>query len=267
MDAKTAVRKSFEEGDYPYPEPFGRKKYEKKKEPLQIELVRMLRWLHETDQRLVLVFEGRDAAGKGGMIKALTEHLNPRVARVVALPKPNETERGQWYFQRYVAHLPTKGEMALFDRSWYNRAGVERVMGFCDEPQYRLFMNQAPAFERMLLDDGVLLFKYWLTISQHEQKRRFERRCKDPLKQWKMSPIDMAAVDKWDDYTKAREEMFAATDTPFAPWTVVNAEDKHRARLATMRHLLSALDYDGKNSDVIGTPDSKIIDHPDGVTY
>jgi polyphosphate kinase 2 len=262
MDGKTAVRKSFEDGTYPYPERMKRKKYEQEKEPLQIEMVRLQKWIHETGQRLVLVFEGRDAAGKGGMIKAITEHLNPRVARVVALAKPNETERGEWYFQRYVNRMPTKGEIVLFDRSWYNRAGVERVMGFCTTPQFRLFMAQAPAFERMLIDDGIHLFKYWLAISQHEQLRRFERRRKDPLKQWKMSPMDIAAVDKWDDYTEAREDMFAASDTPFAPWVVVNGEDKHRARLATMRHLLSKLDYEGKKPDVIGTPDPKILENP-----
>jgi polyphosphate kinase len=261
MDAKAAVRKSFEDGVYPYPDRLRRKKYEKEKEPLQIEMVRLQKWVHETGQRLVLVFEGRDAAGKGGMIKAITEHLNPRVARVVALPKPNETERGQWYFQRYVDHMPTKGEIVLFDRSWYNRAGVERVMEFCTEAEYRLFMNQAPGFERMLLDDGILLFKYWLTISEHEQQRRFERRRKDPLKQWKLSPMDIAAVEKWADYTEARDDMFAATDTPFAPWIVVNGEDKHRARLNTMRHLLSKLDYEGKNAKVVDAPDPKIIDN------
>ena len=262
MDARAAVRKSFEDGEHPYPKRIGRKKYEKQLEPLQIEMVRLQKWVHETGQRLVIVFEGRDAAGKGGMIKALTEHLNPRVARVVALAKPNETERGQWYFQRYIAHLPTKGEIVLFDRSWYNRAGVERVMDFCTEPEYRLFMNQTPAFERGLLDDGILLFKYWLAISQHEQQRRFERRRKDPLKQWKLSPMDIAAVSKWDEYSEARDDMFAATDTSFAPWIVVKAEDKHRARLNTMRHLLTKLDYEGKNVEVVGTPDKKLVDNP-----
>jgi len=236
-----------------------RRPYEAEKAQLQAELLKVQLWAQETGERFVLLFEGRDAAGKGGTIKRFTEHLNPRAARVVALNKPTDEERGQWYFQRYINHLPASGEMVLYDRSWYNRAGVERVMGFCKPEEYLEFMRQTPELERMLTRSGIRLYKYWFSVTQDEQKSRFESRATDPLKQWKLSPIDKASLDKWDDYTEAKEAMFFYTDTKDAPWTVVKSNDKKRARLNCMRHFLSTLDYPGKDPEIALPPDPEIV--------
>ncbi len=252
-------KKIFEDANYPYPRKMGKKKYERKKEELQIELLKWQNWVKETGQRVVILFEGRDAAGKGGTIKRLMEHANPRSAQVVALEKPTEEERGQWYFQRYIKHLPSKGEIVLFDRSWYNRAGVEKVMGFCKASEYLEFMRQAPEFERMLVRDGIILVKLWFSVSRNEQFRRFQERHHDPLKQWKLSPIDLASLDKWDDYTEAKESMFFYTDTADAPWTVVKSDCKKRARLNVMRYILSLNDYPNKSSDLTLVPDEYIL--------
>ena len=241
------------------PGKMARKPYEAEKAKLQAELLKVQLWAQETGQKFVLLFEGRDAAGKGGTIKRFTEHLNPRAARVVALNKPTDEERGQWYFQRYVEHLPTEGEMVLYDRSWYNRAGVERVMGFCEPNDYLEFMRQTPDFERMLVRSGIRLYKYWFSVTQDEQKRRFASRETDPLKQWKLSPIDKASLDKWADYTEAKEAMFFYTDTADAPWTVVKSNDKKRARINCMRHFLSTLDYPGKDPEIAKAPDPDIV--------
>ena len=220
---------------------FKRKKYEQELEGLQHELVDAQRWLMETGRRLVVVFEGRDAAGKGGVIKAITGQLNTRGYRIVALSKPDERERTQWYFQRYAAHLPSAGEMVLFDRSWYNRAGVERVMGFCSEGEARAFLKQVPAFEKLLVDDGILLFKYWLTVDQAQQEERFAERLTDPLKRWKLSPVDLKAREHYADYGRARDAMLEATHTKHAPWTLVDFNDQRRGRLTLIRHLLDHL--------------------------
>ena len=236
-----------------------RRPYEAEKAQLQAELLKVQLWAQETGQRFVLLFEGRDAAGKGGTIKRFTEHLNPRAARVVALNKPTDAERGQGYFQRYIDHLPTAGEMVLYDRSWYNRAGVERVMGFCEPGEYLEFMRQTPDLERMLTRSGIRLYKYWFSVTKPEQKRRFDSRATDPLKQWKLSPIDKASLDKWDDYTEAKEAMFFYTDTKDAPWTVVKSNDKKRARLNCMRHFLSTLDYPGKDTAIALPPEPEIV--------
>jgi polyphosphate kinase 2 len=241
------------------PAKLARRPYEAEKAQLQAELLKVQLWAQETGQKFVLLFEGRDAAGKGGTIKRFTEHLNPRAARVVALNKPTDEERGQWYFQRYVEHLPTAGEMVLYDRSWYNRAGVERVMGFCEPDEYLEFMRQTPEFERMLTRSGIRLYKYWFSVTQNEQKARFASRETDPLKQWKLSPIDKASLDKWGDYTEAKEAMFFYTNTADAPWTVVKSNDKKRARLNCMRHFLSSLDYPGKDYDIVKAPDPAIV--------
>lgn len=249
----------FEQGEYPYARRLSRRAYEAEKAALQVELLKVQHWVQETDQKFVMLFEGRDAAGKGGTIKRFTEHLNPRAARVVALNKPTEEERGQWFFQRYIKHLPTAGEMVLYDRSWYNRAGVERVMEFCQPAEYLEFMRQTPEFERMLVRSGVRLFKYWFSVTQEEQKRRFESRETDPLKRWKLSPIDRASLDKWGDYTEAKEAMFFYTDTADAPWTVIRSNDKKRARLNCMKHFLSQLDYPDKDETVAAGPDPKIV--------
>jgi len=249
----------LELGTYPYDEPMNRKAYEADLRLLQIELLKLQHWVKETGQRLLLIFEGRDAAGKGGLIKRFTQHLNPRGARVVALPKPSDVERTQWHFQRYMAHLPSGGEICFFDRSWYNRAGVERVMGFCKPADWKRFHIEAPLLERSLIESGIHLVKFWLTVTQAEQLRRFENRRRDPLKRWKLSPIDEASLDKWDAYTEAREEMFAHTDTDWAPWTVVKTDDKMRARLAAIRHVLTKLDYPGKAPDAIGEIDPLIL--------
>ncbi|MGY1731375.1 polyphosphate kinase 2 [Geodermatophilus sp. SYSU D01045] len=244
---------------YPYTERMERREYEIEKRRLQIELLHMQSWVKETGQKLVIVFEGRDAAGKGGTIKRFTEHLNPRGARVVALDKPSEREQTQWYFQRYVQHLPAAGEIVMFDRSWYNRSGVERVMGYCTDEQYRQFLQDAPEFERMLVDSGVLLFKLWFSVSRGEQRSRFVVRQIDPVRQWKLSPTDLASLGKWDAYTEAKEAMFLHTDTQHAPWTVIKSNDKKRARLEAMRHVLCRLDYDDKDCDVVGDPDPLIV--------
>ena len=245
--------------NYPYPQRMSRPEYDRHKRLQQIELLKLQSWIKETGQRLVIVFEGRDAAGKGGTIKRFTEHLNPRGARVVALEKPTERERGQWYFQRYVHHLPTVGELVLFDRSWYNRAGVERVMGFCSDHEYRQFTQQAPDFEKMLVDDGIQLIKFWFSVSQGEQITRFTIRQVDPVRQWKLSPMDLASLDKWDDYTAAKVAMFRATDTEHAPWTVVKSNDKKRARVEAMRSVLARFPYTDRDDEIVGQPDPKII--------
>jgi polyphosphate kinase 2 len=253
------IRRLFESGEYPYVGRMQTKPYEAHMLELQRELLKAQRWIEETGERIVVLFEGRDAAGKGGTIKRYMEHLNPRTARVVALAKPSERERTQWYFQRYVAHLPSAGELALFDRSWYNRAGVERVMGFCSPTDYLEFMRQCPDLERMLTRSGIRLFKYWFSVSREEQRLRFEARETDPLKQWKLSPIDRASLDKWDAYTEAKEAMFFYTDTADAPWTIVKSDDKKRARLACMQHFLSSLPYPNKDLSVAVAPDPLIV--------
>ncbi|MBO0691979.1 MAG: polyphosphate kinase 2 [Acidimicrobiaceae bacterium] len=244
---------------YPYSERLPRHEYEITKRLLQIELLKLQNWIKDSGGRLVIVFEGRDAAGKGGTIRRFMEHLNPRGATVVALEKPTERERTQWYFQRYVAHLPAAGEIVLFDRSWYNRAGVERVMGFCTQQEYLEFMRQCPEFERMLVRSGINLVKLWFSESQHEQQTRFIIRQVDPIRQWKLSPTDLASLDKWDEYTDAKEAMFFYTDTADAPWTVVKNNDKKRGRLESMRHVLTTMDYPGKDHELIGKPDPLIV--------
>ena len=261
------IRELFENGEFPYKTRMRRKTYERHKAELQVELLKVQHWVKETGQKVVILFEGRDAAGKGGTIKRFTEHLNPRGARVIALEKPSETERGQWYFQRYIQHLPTEGEIVLFDRSWYNRAGVERVMGFCNPTEYLEFMRQVPDLERMLTRSGIKLFKYWFSVTQDEQKKRFEARQHDPLKQWKLSPIDRASLDKWDDYTEAKEAMFFYTDTADAPWTVIKSNDKKRARINCMKHFLASLDYPDKDPSVATPPDANIVHHADTVVH
>ena len=246
-------------GGYPYEDRIKRKTYERELEILQHELVKVQSWMQETGERAVIVFEGRDAAGKGGTIKRFREFLNPRHARVVALSKPSDVERGQWYFQRYVAHLPTAGEMVLFDRSWYNRAGVEPVMGFCSPEQHKQFLEEAPKFEQMLVNDGIHLFKFWLNVGQEMQIKRFHDRRQDPMRSWKLSPIDIKALSKWDDYTQARNTMFEQTHTKDAPWTIVRSNDKRRARLNAIRHFLNKLDYAGKDKTAIGKIDDLIV--------
>jgi polyphosphate kinase len=246
-------------GEFPYNELLSRKKYERAKRGLQIELLKLQRHIKSSGGRLVIVFEGRDAAGKGGTIKRFMEHLNPRYARVVALTKPSEREKGQWYFQRYVERLPTDGELALFDRSWYNRAVVERVMGFASDDEYAQFMSQVPRFETMLVESGIRLTKFWFSVTQSEQRTRFIIRQVDPVRQWKLSPIDLLSLDKWDDYTVAKEEVFRRTDIDIAPWTTVKSNDKKRARLNAMRYFLSRFDYDGKDPELVGEPDPRIV--------
>ncbi|MER8040941.1 polyphosphate kinase 2 [Streptomyces hydrogenans] len=245
--------------NYPYERKLRRPEYERTKRILQIELLKLQRWVKETGARLVVVCEGRDAAGKGGTIQRFTERLNPRGARIVALDKPTEREAGQWYFQRYVAHLPAAGEIVFFDRSWYNRAGVEKVMGFCTPEQYALFLRQCPGFEAMLVEDGILLVKFWFSVSRAEQRTRFAIRQVDPVRQWKLSPTDLASLDRWDAYTSAKVEMFRATDTHAAPWTVVKSNDKRRGRLEAMRSLLWRVDYASKDEEAVGSPDPLIV--------
>ncbi|KUM02177.1 polyphosphate kinase [Chromobacterium sp. F49] len=252
---------------YPYSSRMRRAEYERLKQELQIELLKVQSWVKESGQKIVILFEGRDAAGKGGTIKRYMEHLNPRGARVVALEKPSDQERGQWYFQRYIAHLPSAGEIVFFDRSWYNRAGVERVMGFCNAHQYLEFMRQTPQLERMLVNSGIKLFKFWFSVSREEQLRRFISRRDDPLKHWKLSPIDIQSLDKWDDYTAAKQAMFFHTHTGDAPWTVVKSDDKKRARLGCIRHFLSRLDYPGKDPRVARAPDPLIVGEPGDMSY
>ena len=249
---------TWQEG-YPYSERMTREQYELEKYQLQVELLKFQYWLEDNDRRAVIVFEGRDAAGKGGTIKRFTEHLNPRTSRVVALSKPNSRERGEWYFQRYVQHLPTAGEIVMFDRSWYNRANVERVMGFCTDEEYETFMFQAPAFEKMLVDSGIHLTKFWFSVSRTEQRTRFAMRQLDPVRRWKLSPMDIASLDRWDDYTAAKEEMFRRTDKRHAPWTIVRSNDKKRARVNAMRYFLGQFDYEGKDPAVVKRPDPLIV--------
>ncbi|MDJ0709881.1 MAG: polyphosphate kinase 2 [Woeseiaceae bacterium] len=253
------IRDLFRTGRYPYKTKIRKGAYEQHKEELQVELLKVQSWVKETGQRIVVLFEGRDAAGKGGTIKRFMEHLNPRAARVVALEKPTDHERGEWYFQRYVKHLPTTGEMVFFDRSWYNRAGVERVMGFCDSLEYLEFMRQVPDLERMLVRSGIRLFKFWFSVTQEEQQRRFASRTEDPLKQWKLSPIDKESQGMWAEYTQAKEAMFFYTDTADAPWTIVKSDDKKRARLNCMQHFLSQLEYPNKDRHVVRGPDPLIV--------
>jgi len=250
---------AWREGAYPYQNLMSRRAYEKQKYLLQVELLKLQAWVRETGQRVIILFEGRDAAGKGGTIKRLMEHLNPRGARVVALEKPTDTERSQWYFQRYIQHLPAAGEIVLFDRSWYNRAGVERVMGFCSDSEYQDFLQQAPEFERHLVRSGIHLFKFWFSVSQKEQRRRFKEREVHPLKQWKLSPVDIASLDKWDDYTQAKEAMFARTDTADAPWTVIRSDCKKRARLNAMRYILNRFSYTNRDPEHVGLVDPLIV--------
>ncbi len=259
VDPNEQLASDWRTGGYPYKNLLSRKVYESQKYLLQVELLKLQAWAKESGQRVVILFEGRDAAGKDGTIKRFMEHLNPRGARVVALEKPTEVERGQWYFQRYVQHLPTAGEIVLFDRSWYNRAGVERVMGFCSDEEYHEFMRQAPQFERQLVRSGVHLIKFWFSVSRDEQRRRFKERKAHPLKQWKLSPIDMASLDKWEDYTKAKEAMFFETDTADAPWTVIKSDCKKRARLNAMRYVLQKLPYTNKEPRNIGALDTLIV--------
>ena len=254
-----ALVTDWRNGRYPYKNLMRRATYEQQKYQLQVELLKLQAWVKETGQRVVILFEGRDAAGKGGTIKRFMEHLNPRGARVVALEKPTESEKGQWYFQRYVQHLPTSGEIVLFDRSWYNRAGVERVMGFCSEQEYLEFMRQAPEFERHLVRSGVCLIKFWFSVSRDEQRRRFKEREVHPLKHWKLSPIDKASLDKWDDYTRAKEAMFCETDTADAPWTVIKSDCKKRARLNALRYVLHKMPYKKKDFKQIGKLDPLIV--------
>ncbi|MFF1465513.1 polyphosphate kinase 2 [Streptomyces sp. NPDC058330] len=245
--------------NYPYDRKVRRKEYERVKRVLQIEMLKLQRWTKDTGARVVVVCEGRDAAGKGGTIQRFTERLNPRGARIVALDKPTDRERGQWYFQRYVAHLPAPGELVFFDRSWYNRAGVERVMGFCTPREYELFLKQCPVFEEMLVDDGIVLVKFWFSVSRAEQRTRFAIRQVDPVRQWKLSPTDVDSLDRWDDYTTAKIDMFRATDTEHAPWTVVKSNDKRRARLEAMRSLLARVDYAAKDPGAVCRPDPLIV--------
>src|SRR5712691_9303031 len=252
--------------DYPYSERMSRYEYECAKRPLQIELVKLQNWVKSTGERIVIVFEGRDAAGKGGTIKRFTEHLNPRGATVVALARPSERERTQWYFQRYIPHLPAGREIVMFDRSWYNRAGVERVMGFCTDAEYSEFMREAPQFERMLVRSGLHLTKFWFSVTRSEQRTRFIIRRVDPVRQWKLSPMDIESLDKWDAYTEAKEAMFHYTDSEHAPWTVVRSNDKKRDRLEAIKHVLRKFDYDGKNEQAIGEPDIALIGPPSALS-
>ena len=245
--------------NYPYDQRLDRDVYDEQKYLLQVELLKLQNWSQDVGSRQVILFEGRDAAGKGGTIKRFIEHLNPRTARVVALNKPTDREQGQWYFQRYVQHLPTAGELVLFDRSWYNRAGVERVMGFARDDEYEQFMQQAPVFEQMLIESGIHVTKYWFSVTQSEQRTRFIIRQVDPVRQWKLSPIDLQSLDKWDDYTAAKNAMFRRTDTDVAPWTTIKSNDKKRARLAALRHFLTQFDYAGKNADIVGEPDPLLV--------
>jgi len=249
--------------EHPYDHRMDRDEYDETKRLLQIELLKAQAWIQSTGQRLVVVFEGRDAAGKGGTIKRFTEHLNPRGTRVVALAAPSERERGQWYFQRYVSHLPTSGEIVLFDRSWYNRGVVEPVMGFCTDSQHSAFIRSVPQFEHMLVESGIILVKLWFPVSRREQLTRFTIRRIDPVRQWKLSPVDLASLDKWDDYTNSKNEMFRQTHTDHAPWTVVRSNDKKRGRIEALRSVLVQLEYPGQDRTVIGTPDPLIVGPPD----
>jgi polyphosphate kinase 2 len=250
---------ALKSGGYPYDDGMKRKRYKKELRRLQIELLKAQNWVREHGERVVVVFEGRDAAGKGGTIHRLTQHMNPRSLRTVALPKPTDAERGQWYFQRYVAHLPTRGEIVLFDRSWYNRCGVEPVMGFCKTDETERFLEEAPEFERMLTEEGIRLIKFWLHIGREMQIKRFHARRRDPLKRWKLGPVDHVAVDKWDDYSEAYDRMFKATHSEHGPWTVVFANDKLRARVEAIRHFLHVVPYPGHNTKLLRRLDRKVV--------
>lgn len=258
ISGKKLLKLSATAGDYPYSERIGLYEYEQQKHLLQTELLKVQSWVKETGQKIVCLFEGRDAAGKGGTIKRFMEHLNPRAAHVVALEKPTERELGQWYFQRYISQLPSQGEMVFFDRSWYNRAGVEKVMGFCNDDQYDQFMHQVSPLEDMLVDSGIILFKFWFSVTRQEQLRRFFNRKNDPLKQWKLSPVDIESLGKWDDYTTAKTNMFKHTDTENAPWTIIKSDDKKRARINCMRFFLSQLDYPEKDHSIVEPYNDKI---------
>ena len=251
--------KYFRENLFPYARRMKSKEYYQQKLPLQVELVRLQNWVKESGKRVIILFEGRDAAGKGGTIRRFMEHWNPRSARVVALDKPSDVEVGQWYFQRYISNFPSAGEIVLFDRSWYNRAGVERVMGFSTDAEYRLFLEQAPTLEKMIVDSGIQLIKLYFSVSRREQLRRFEKRAKDPLKHWKVSPIDLLSKDKWAEYTEAKEAMFLLTHSDIAPWTIIKSDDKMRARINAMRHLLHVIDYEGKDEAVAYEPDPSLV--------
>ncbi len=264
---KDPIEEAFDVSHHPYEQKMGRKEYETRKRALQSELLKVQHWAQDVGQKFVLLFEGRDAAGKGGTIKRFMEHLNPRTARVAALPKPSNLQVGQWFFQRYIAHLPTTGEMVLYDRSWYNRAGVERVMGFCTPNEYLEFMRQTPELERMLVRSGIHLSKYWFSVSRAEQSRRFKARSADPLKRWKLSPIDKASLNKWDDYTEAKEAMFFYTDTADAPWTIIKSDDKKRARINCILHFLNAVDYPDKDSSIVTPPDPLIVGRAQQVVH
>jgi polyphosphate kinase 2 len=257
--SRNDLAEGWRDGVYPYKYKMLRRDYEREKFILQTELLKLQSWVKQNEERLVILFEGRDAAGKGGAIKRFTEHLNPRGARIVALEKPSDVERGQWYFQRYVANLPTTGEIVMFDRSWYNRAGVEHVMDFCTDDDYQEFLRQAPEFERNLVRSGIHVIKFWFSVSQQEQRRRFMERQVHPLKQWKLSPVDLASLDKWDQYTEAKESMFHHTDTSDSPWIVIKSDDKKRARLNAMRYVLHYLPYTGKDADRIGPIDELLV--------
>jgi polyphosphate kinase 2 len=252
-------KKAMRSGGYPYDQKMPLKEYEETAERLQIELVKLLAWMQASGERVMILFEGRDAAGKGGTISVLRSYMNPRIARNVALTKPTETERGQWYYQRYVAHFPTAGEFVTFDRSWYNRAGVEPVMGFCTPEQHKHFLEETPRFEKQIVRDGIRFFKFWLNIGQEMQLKRFHDRRHSPLTNWKFSPMDVAGMTKWDAYTQMRDQMVEATHTDHAPWTIVRANDKRRARLAVMRRILTSLPYPGRDLDSVGKEDDKII--------
>jgi polyphosphate kinase 2 len=258
IDPGGAAVETWHEG-YPYEERLDRETYELEKYKLQIELLKLQYSAQDAGERHVIVFEGRDAAGKGGTIKRFTEHLNPRAARVVALNKPTEEESGQWYFQRYIKHLPTSGEIVMFDRSWYNRANVERVMGFCTDEEYESFMQQAPVFEKMLIDSGIHVTKFWFSVTEHEQRTRFAIRQIDPARQWKLSPMDLESLGRWDDYTHAKEQTFLRTDTDDAPWIVIKSNDKKRARLNAIRYFLNKFDYEGKDTSIVYPPDPKLV--------
>jgi polyphosphate kinase len=262
IDPDAELSPNWRTGAYPYRNLMSRKAYERQKYNLQVELLKLQAWVKSKGVRIIVLFEGRDAAGKGGAIKRFMEHMNPRGARVVALDKPSDVERGQWYFQRYVQHLPTRGEIVMCDRSWYNRAGVERVMGFCSQEEYDEFLRQTPEFERNLVRSGVYLFKFWFSVSREEQRRRFKERNLHPLKQWKLSPIDLESLDRWEDYTRAKEAMFLHTDTSDSPWTVIKSDCKKRARLNAMRFVLGRLPYENRDLSRIGTADPLIVGRP-----
>ena len=265
FDKQSHIRRVFENGEYPYRKKMARNVYEKHKKQLQIELLKAQEWIKASGQKVVLLFEGRDAAGKGGTIKRFMEHLNPRGAQVIALDKPTERERTQWYFQRYINHLPAAGEMVLFDRSWYNRGGVERVMNFCNPNEYLEFMREAPELERMLVRSDIRLYKYWFSVTRDEQLKRFKSREHEPLKRWKLSPIDRQSLNKWDDYTEAKEAMFFYTDTADAPWVIVKSNDKKRARINCIRHFLHTLPYPDKDERIAKAPDPLIVGSSDDV--